>query len=497
MRRPPLHPACKIFPALGEAELKELAEDIAVNGLLNPIVLLDGKLLDGRNRFAACKLAGVEPRFIEFSGDDPIAWVVSQNLVRRHLTASQRAVVALDLLPMLEKQAKQRQRNSNDYRKNGQLAQENANRGKGKAAEAAARLANSSTRYVEAVKSISKSAPELISEIRSGHLNVPDAKTLAELPPSRRQHLLSSRNGNDDVFRGWKRNEKEAVPVSVVKRSISERKARSAASRLMNGDCRAKLRTIDSESVDFLLTDPPYPEMKREYGKLSESEWHELMQQVVLEAKRIVKPSGSAVFILQPNYKTIGQMRLWLWEFLVWAAKEWNLVQDAYWWAVDALPAAGTNRNQGLLRQSTKMCIWLGDPDCYRNQDAVLWQASDGHAARKWSDRALKSRPSGNSMRDGRAAETSALRGGTTPFNLLPIPNVDTRAAQDHPATTPYELASWWSRYLLPGGGVLLDPFCGSGTMLQAGLDCGASMVIGIDKEKKYLTTAQRRVRDL
>ena len=193
----------------------------------------------------------------------------------------------------------------------------------------------------------------------------------------------------------------------------------------------------------------------------------------------------------------IGQMRLWLWEFLLWAAKEWNLVQDVQWWAIDTLPTSGTNRNQGLLRQSVKMCIWLGSPDCYRNQEAVLWEPSDRHAARKWSDRALHNRPSGHTVRDGRTAQTSALRGGSVPFNLLPIANSNTNGSGKHPASTPYELASWWCRYILPQRGVLLDPFVGSGGMLSAALDNGASKVIGIDKEKKYLTTAKRRVRQV
>ena len=69
-------------------------------------------------------------------------------------------------------------------------------------------------------------------------------------------------------------------------------------------------------------------------------------------------------------------------------------------------------------------------------------------------------------------------------------------ASGDHPATTPYDLAAWWCRYLLPPGGVLVDAFCGSGTMLQAGLDCGASKVIGIEKERKYVETARRRIRE-
>jgi DNA modification methylase len=55
-------------------------------------------------------------------------------------------------------------------------------------------------------------------------------------------------------------------------------------------------------------------------------------------------------------------------------------------------------------------------------------------------------------------------------------------------------LAEWWCRYILPSGGVLVDPFCGSGTTLLAALNCGASQVIGIDKDEGYLEIARRRL---
>lgn len=69
-------------------------------------------------------------------------------------------------------------------------------------------------------------------------------------------------------------------------------------------------------------------------------------------------------------------------------------------------------------------------------------------------------------------------------------------ATQDiaHPATTPYDVAAWWVKYLLPAKGVLCDCFAGSGTMLAAGLDFGASQVIGIEQQKKYLKIAEKRV---
>jgi len=218
------------------------------------------------------------------------------------------------------------------------------------------------------------------------------------------------------------------------------------------------------------------------------------MQDVVTECRRILKPSGSAVFILQPNYRQLGAIRLWLWEFLLSAAQQWNLVQDVYSWTIDALPLAGTDRRHGLMRQSVKTCVWLGNPGCYRNQDAVLCTPSQTVLARSRSDIALRTAPSGRRYRNGALACSTDERGGTTPFNLLPISNGGQPHAGPHPASTPYALAAWWCRYILPPNGVLLDPFCGSGTMLCAALDNAASSVIGIDKSEEYLDLAKTRI---
>lgn len=88
------HEYASIFPMLPETELQQLAADIKQNGLNNPIIKLDGKILDGRNRYAACKIAGIRPVFDEYQGDDPLAYVISQNLKRRHLSETQRGMAA-------------------------------------------------------------------------------------------------------------------------------------------------------------------------------------------------------------------------------------------------------------------------------------------------------------------------------------------------------------------------------------------------------------------
>jgi ParB-like chromosome segregation protein Spo0J len=89
------HPVAELFPMLASDELAELAEDINQRGLLHPIVLDDeGRILDGRNRWAACLLVDVAPTFVVFDGDDPAGYALAVNLARRNLTKGQAAMIA-------------------------------------------------------------------------------------------------------------------------------------------------------------------------------------------------------------------------------------------------------------------------------------------------------------------------------------------------------------------------------------------------------------------
>lgn len=87
-----VHPHAETFPLFTNDELARLAEDIAANGLRDPITLTpDGLIIDGRNRYAACQQAGVEPRFVP-TDDDPGTVVRSRNATRRHMTTGQLAM---------------------------------------------------------------------------------------------------------------------------------------------------------------------------------------------------------------------------------------------------------------------------------------------------------------------------------------------------------------------------------------------------------------------
>ena len=88
-----LHPLCTFFPRMTEKEFFALVKNIRENGLNHPITLLDGMILDGGNRYKACIEAGVTPRFVKYEGSDPVRFVLSENLERRHLDAGQRAAI--------------------------------------------------------------------------------------------------------------------------------------------------------------------------------------------------------------------------------------------------------------------------------------------------------------------------------------------------------------------------------------------------------------------
>lgn len=94
----PTHPAADIFPMLDGDEYAAFKADIATHGQRQPICLMpDGVILDGRNRWRACAELGLEPKCETYHGDDPIGFVISLNLNRRHLSESQRAMIAARL----------------------------------------------------------------------------------------------------------------------------------------------------------------------------------------------------------------------------------------------------------------------------------------------------------------------------------------------------------------------------------------------------------------
>jgi hypothetical protein len=177
------HPAATIFPMFPEAELIALADDIEKNGQREPILILDGKILDGRNRNLACKLKGIEPITQVVTGiDDPVFYVLSLNLHRRHLTPSQASMCAARAREVYELQAKERQQASGgDQSKKKIAVVENLPQPEAiKARDAAGKAFGVSGRSVDfAKKVIEKGIPELVKAVDEGRMAVSTAAVLA------------------------------------------------------------------------------------------------------------------------------------------------------------------------------------------------------------------------------------------------------------------------------------------------------------------------------
>jgi len=165
------HELANLFPLMEGEEFDQLCEDIRANGQLEPIWLHpNGSIVDGRNRYRACLMVGAEPKYRTWSGGGSlVSFIVSLNLHRRHLTASQRAAIAVDILPALE--AENPQGNRSDLT-GGNIATSIT----GKNRDAAAEMMGVGARYVQDAKRLSLDAPDLLEQVRIGAATIPQAK---------------------------------------------------------------------------------------------------------------------------------------------------------------------------------------------------------------------------------------------------------------------------------------------------------------------------------
>ena len=103
-----IHELANIIPNMSDEEYQALKLDIQTNGLLNPIMLYENKILDGRNRYKVCQELNIEPKYETYEGNSPVSYVISINIKRRHLNNSQIACILLDAKPKIKEEAKKR-----------------------------------------------------------------------------------------------------------------------------------------------------------------------------------------------------------------------------------------------------------------------------------------------------------------------------------------------------------------------------------------------------
>ncbi len=172
------HPYANLFPMMSEEEIKSFAKDIAEKGLMESIVVFEDKILDGRNRNAACKIADVQPHYEFYYGSDPLGYVISLNLHRRHLDESQRAMVAAKLANLEHGGQGGNLNTSIDVLKTSQST--------------AAKMLNVSVPSVQRAKSIMTHGIDEVSDlVTSGQVSVNAASHFVRLPEEEQSEIAA------------------------------------------------------------------------------------------------------------------------------------------------------------------------------------------------------------------------------------------------------------------------------------------------------------------
>jgi ParB-like chromosome segregation protein Spo0J len=309
------HALADLIPAMTEDEYAQLKADIAEHGLHEPIVLCDGQILDGRHRYRACLELGIEPETRTYDGDAPLAYVVSANIHRRHLTESQRSALAVELRrPLAEEAARRKAQAPGQPRGRKQASlhlpgEEETSPLDRESAALAARVVGVSRASVYRAERVARLAPDLFEQVRAGELDVKRADRMA-------------RARQEEAGR-WAASAAEAEAAGIDPPEIRR------------GDFREVLADIPDGSVALVLTDPPYGE---EYLPL----WDDLGA----FAARVLRPGGSLV-----AYS--GQAML----PAVLGTLDRHL---RYWWVLSLLHHHGPQQMQGkYINARWKPLLWF------------------------------------------------------------------------------------------------------------------------------------------
>ena len=214
-----VHPLAEVFPLLEGTDFDTLVEDVREHGLRRPVVLFEGKLLDGRNRARACVKAKVKLRTVNLKkGVDALAYVVSENVVRRHLDASQRAMAAARLATLAPGRPKKAEKSAVSQR------------------DAAERF-NVDRRSVQHARRVIDSAsPEIVAAVEAGNLAVSAAVQVTDLP----------RREQNKVAKVAREGGNAAHAVRMARRAKKERELVNANPKMPKG------------KYSVILVDPPW-----------------------------------------------------------------------------------------------------------------------------------------------------------------------------------------------------------------------------------------------
>lgn len=248
------------------------------------------------------------------------------------------------------------------------------------------------------------------------------------------------------------------------------------------GDCIDVMRTLAPESIDAVITSPPYAmQRKATYGGVSEADYPEWTVAWMREARRTLKPDGSAIINISPHVKD-GQLSDYVLRTrLALRGDGWVELGELVWHKTTAMPTGSPRRPR-------------------RAWESLLWYGKHGRA---WSDAKAAGVPAKwrvNAARQGQHTRQDwghSYSGSGKDVLVARVPDVvsmcTTRETTGHPATYPWQLAEWVAHLVCPPRGTILDPFNGSGSTGVAAIRNGWSYV-GIDAVPEYAAMSRARL---
>ena len=247
-----LHPLCTLFPRLSGSEFDALRDDIKANGLRAPIVLHDGMILDGGNRYRACLDAGIAPDFVEFSGGNLVSFVLSANLHRRHMSAGQQAAIVASAQDWAKAQPAYRPKEAGNVTGLSTVADRVAQSG---ASDKTQRMADK----------VAKADPELAKQVAHGEKSLPQA--LREISPPKQPAYDPAEDEakeKDETIRTLSEEVdslKDRLAVEVM--PASEEEKTTAADTIKS--LRAEVKRLEIENSALVASRDSY---QRENGEL-------------------------------------------------------------------------------------------------------------------------------------------------------------------------------------------------------------------------------------
>ena len=264
--------------------------------------------------------------------------------------------------------------------------------------------------------------------------------------------------------------------------------------QIYHNDCLKMLKQLDDNSVDLIVTSPPYADnRKKTYGGVPIKNYVDWFLPISAELKRVLKPNGS--FILNIKERTVdGERGTYVMELILEMRKQgWLWTEEYIWHKKNSFPGKWPNR----FRDAWEKCLHFTKQKKFKMyQDAVKVPVGD------WAETRLKKLSKTDIIRDKSKVQSGFGKNVSNWIGkeLVYPTNVIYMATEcgnvNHSAAFPVSLPSWFIKLFTKEGDVVLDPFMGSGTTALAAMSLGRHF-IGTEKNKQYYKTALERIKEI